>query len=120
MTRHSSGLAKKKVGLQFSFHEVLADGEETPLVVICITRASCRDGDEIIVKGCVIIRQSNISTLTAPLQGAGQLLATCKAVGLTDSCGGFFLSEQTSLSRRGCKLPPAEAKINLPTRTQLY
>ena len=118
MTRHSSGLAKK-VGLQFSFHEVLADGEGTPLVVICITRASCRDGDVFIVKGCVIIRQSNISTLTAPLQGAGQLLATCKAVGLTDSCGGFFLSEQTSLSG-GCKLPPAEAKINLPTRTQLY
>ena len=61
MTRHSSGLAKK-VGLQFSFHEVLAGGEETPLVVICITRASCREGDDFIVKGCVIKRESTLPT----------------------------------------------------------
>ena len=60
MTRHSSGLAKK-VGLQFSFHEVLAGGEETPLVVICITRAFCGDNKHI-VKGCVMKKKSTLPT----------------------------------------------------------
>ena len=54
-------IGKKKVGLQFSFHEVLAGGEETPLVVICITRAF-RGDKKNIVKGCVINREETLPT----------------------------------------------------------
>ena len=77
MTRHSSGLAKK-VGLQFSFHEVLAGGEETPLVVICITRAFRGDSKNN-VKRLRDKQGEHSPNLTAPSQGAGQLLATCRA-----------------------------------------
>ena len=110
-SHHSRGEARQKIGLQCSFHKVLA---AEALAVICITTPSGSRGD-------IAGRARALSRNLGPKSRARRAQLLARRPPARRPCDRqlrrFFPSKQTApfaLSSPQCKLPPAKAKINLP------